>query len=246
MPNEKLTLVDVGGAGGIQAKWLPYSDRIAPVVFEPNPSEAVKLRETLVNAFPDGIVIQSALAHVRGNHKLNIARWWGCSSLLEPDMTVLSNYRIGGAFEVIGTESIESIRYDELFSEKVVPAPDAIKIDVQGFEYEVLLGFGGLLQNCIGIELETHFYPIYKGQKILADIVSFLAGFGFVLRKVEPVPSFDGNVVEADVWFTKDISHWRDFDPEDKAKFSLLSNVWDIIDYKRIDPHKHHNEIDPP
>ena len=69
------------------------------------------------------------------------------------------------------------------FTTRKSPAPDAIKIDVQGFEFQVLQGFGSLLQHCLGIELEAHFYPIYRGQKLLHDIVSMLSDYGLVLRK---------------------------------------------------------------
>ena len=53
-PEHKLRLVDVGGAGGLQPKWLQYIDRIIPVLFEPNPDEAEKLRETLRQRIDSG------------------------------------------------------------------------------------------------------------------------------------------------------------------------------------------------
>ena len=85
-----------------------------------------------------------------------------------------------------------------------MPAPDAVKIDVQGYEHEVLQGFGGLLQGCLGIELETHVYPVYQDQKLLGDLIALLEPYGFVLRRLSPVPSFDGDVVELDAWFTQE------------------------------------------
>ena len=39
---ERLVVVDVGAAEGLQAMWRPHADRITPVLFEPNPAEAVK------------------------------------------------------------------------------------------------------------------------------------------------------------------------------------------------------------
>jgi FkbM family methyltransferase len=243
--NKSLRLIDVGGAGGLQQKWLKHADKIIPILFEPNPTQAATLRATTSQDFDETVVVESALSNVIGTRNINIARYWGCTSLREPNPDILSKYRISPAFNITHTETISCTRYDKLFYNGEVPAPDMIKIDVQGFEYEVLQGFGGLLQNCLAIELETHLYPIYKDQKLLHDMVSFLADFGFVLRRLNPVPSFDGNVVELDAWFTKDIEAWRTFDTFQKRKFGLICEVCELIDYRRIDQNASHNHIDP-
>lgn len=246
LPDDRLCLVDVGGAGGVQDKWLPLADRVMPVLFEPNPEEAARLRDTIARQFASSLVVESALANTVGRRSLNITRYWGCTSMRRPDPAVLSNYRIAPLFEVARTVEVDCTRYDLLHAAGLVPAPDAIKVDVQGFEYEVLLGFGGLLQGCLGIEIETHLYPIYQGQKLLGDMVAFLADFGFVLRGLRPVPSFDGDVVEANAWFTPDIGRWRGLGPAEQAKFSLICETWGLLDYRRIDPAAPHWAIGAP
>ncbi len=244
-PEHMLRLVDVGGAGGVQPRWGAYADRIIPVAFEPNPAEAAKLRDTLKHTFASALVIEAALSNVVGTHDLNITRFWGCTSLRKPNWDILSKYRIAPAFEVTSTSSVACTRYDALQWAGEVPPPDAIKIDVQGFEYEVLQGFGGLLQTCLGIELETHVYPIYHDQKLLHHLMGLLSDFGFVLRKLTQVSSFDGDVVELDAWFTKDIHAWRRFDPGQQEKFTLICKAWDLIDYARINPAAPHDDISP-
>lgn len=246
MTENKLRLVDVGGAGGIQPKWLPYANRIFPVLFEPNPTEAAKLRSTLAGTFAQGLVRETGLSNVVGTQDLNITRYWGCTSLRKPNPDILSKYRIGPLFDVTGTAAVACTRYDVLYHAGEVPAPDAIKIDVQGFEYEVLQGFGGLLQSCLAIELEAHVYPIYLDQKLLHHLIAFLADFGFVLRAVAPVPSFDGDIVEIDAWFTKDIHAWRRFDFDQREKFGLICKVWNLVDYARVDPAGPHTQLYPP
>jgi FkbM family methyltransferase len=244
-PVDKLRLIDVGAAGGVQPTWLTYADRIMPILFEPNPAEAAKLRDTIRASFDNALVLETGLSNVVGPQQLNITRYWGCTSLLQPNADVLSKYRISSLFDVTSTEMVECTRYDVLYNEGRAPAPDAIKIDVQGFEYEILQGFGALLQTCLGIQLETHVYPIYKNQKLLHHLISFLADFGFVLRALTPVPSFDGDVVELDVWLTKDIQAWRRLDPSKKEHFRMICAAWNLVDYSRIDPAAHHNQIDP-
>jgi FkbM family methyltransferase len=240
---DRLRLVDVGGMGGLQAKWLPHADRIFPILFEPSPAEASKLREQVRE---NGLVLETALSNEIGTRKLNVTYASGCTSLRSPNVEFLSNYRLAFGFDVLSKVDVSCTRYDALFNAGLVPAPDAIKIDVQGFEYEVLQGFGGLLQSCLGIELEAHLYPIYQGQKLLHDLVAFLSDFGFVLRGMTPVAHFDGDVVEVDAWFTKNISVWRGLGEDEKRKFSLRCQAWDLIDYSRVDPKAFFTEFAPP
>lgn len=244
-PDNLLRFIDVGGAGGIQPKWYAHADQIFPVLFEPNPAEAGKLQNALRDRFPHALVLEKALSHVSGARNLNITRHWGCASFLKPNETVLNKYRIAPLFDVMGSTSVDCVRYDTLHNQGLAPPPDAIKIDVQGFEYEVLQGFGGLLQDCLGIELETHVYPLYNNQKLLHHLIEFLSDFGFVLRRANPILSFDGDIVEFDVWFTKDIEVWRKLSQTQRQKFSLICRAWDLIDYSRIDPAAKHNEILP-
>lgn len=92
---------------------------------------------------------------------------------------VLQQYSVAPIFSVVGTQETDCVRYDDLFRMQAAPLPDVVKIDVQGFEYEVLLGFGHLLQNCMAIELEAHVVPIYKGQKLLGDLIDILTHWIF-------------------------------------------------------------------
>ena len=245
LADDKLRLVDVGGAGGIQEKWAKVSDLIIPTVFEPNPSQAEETRNLLQQTFPDGVVLTNALFNNIGAKSLNLAYYWGCTSLRKPNSNLLSRYRIGKLFDVVGSASVDCTRYDVLHKEGVALIPDVIKIDVQGCEYEVLQGFGDLLHDCLAIELETHLYPIYVGQKLFGDIVSYLADFGFVLRRINPSPSFDTDIVEVDAFFTKHIDFWKGLSSVKKAKFKLFCEVCDVVDYSRINPEGGAHDVDP-
>ena len=89
----------------------------------------------------------------------------------------------------------------------------------------MLHGFGHLLSECLAIELEAHIYPIYMGQKLLSDLVSLLLPFQFVLRKIQPVPNFDGDIVEVDAIFTKDSVHMRQAPNLVQEKMHLIARV---------------------
>ena len=225
--DERLRLVDVGGAGGLQTKWALQADRVTPIVFEPNPAEASELRP-VIGRIPGGQVVACGLSHVEGRQTLYITDHPGCTSLLRPNDEVLQRYSIAPSFRIKQVEEVECVRYDQLYDRGEAPAPDVIKIDVQGSEYEVLLGFGSLLQTCLGIELESHFYPIYRNQKLLHDVVRLLDSFGLVLRKLEPVPHFDGDLVEVDAFFTRSRESMQTLGEVARRKFDLMRQVWEL------------------
>lgn len=229
-PDARLTLVDVGGQQGLQLPWMLRADCISPIVFEPLPEEARKLRVT-IGRIPGGQVVERALAETSGTRTLHVTAASSCSSLREPNDEFLRTYSIAPLFHVVHRVDVDCVRYDELFAQGAVPRADVIKIDVQGFEYEVLQGFGDLLHSCLGIELEAHVYPIYKGQKLLGDLVSLLAGYGLVLRQVRPTGNFDGDCVEVDAFFTRRRDAVAALPDPQKAKFETLCEAWQLPRY---------------
>jgi FkbM family methyltransferase len=216
-----LTLVDIGAAGGLQQKWRRHRHQTRPVMFEPNPTEAARLRSA-----PDTIVVESGLAAEAGVHRLNIAHWWGCSSMLDADPETLAGYKIAPLYAAEQQVTIECKRYDELYREGKVPLPDAIKVDVEGYEYQVLSGFGDLLHGVLGIEAEAWFYPVFKGQKLLHDLVAMLESYDLRLRRLEKVPGFEGDMVCVNAFFTRGKARQPDLTPEQQPKFALLERVW--------------------
>ena len=231
VPNEeRVVLVDVGGQEGLQPNWMLRAREITPVIFEPIPAEAAKLR-AVTGRIPGAKILEYGLSNRIGQETLNLTVASGCSSILMPNDRFARQYEIGRIFDVVGQETIACQRYDALFVRGEAPAPDVIKIDVQGFEYQVLLGFGNLLDGCLAIELETHFYPLYREQRLIGDLVTFLADFGFVLRNLAPVPNFDGDLVEADLQFTKRRSEVVTYDTARRRKFDLICRTLGLSNY---------------
>lgn len=216
-----LTLVDIGAAGGIQPKWRKHGHQIRSVLFEPNPAEAAQLR-----AAPGTVVLEHGLAAEAGTYTLNVAHWMGCTSMLEADPDVLTGYKIAPLYAPEKRVTIDCLRYDQLHREGQVPAPDAIKVDVEGYEYQVLTGFGNLLDGVIGIEAEAWLYPVFKHQKLLHDLVGLLASFDLHLRRIEKVPGFEGDMVCVNAYFTRGKAGRPRLTPAQQPKFALIERVW--------------------
>ena len=53
--------------------------------------------------------------------------------------------------------------------------PDLVKIDVQGFEFQVLEGFGDLLKSINHLFLEISLKPLYAGEAHFLEILNYLA-----------------------------------------------------------------------
>jgi len=68
-----------------------------------------------------------------------------------------------------------------------------LKIDAQGAEYEILRGAEKFLRgNCIGVHCELFILPLYKGIKLMPEVMGYLDSFDFELVKKFPAHgSFD-------------------------------------------------------
>jgi FkbM family methyltransferase len=83
----------------------------------------------------------------------------------------------------IGDDVVEIRSGDSLVSEGVVSVPHAIKIDVEGFEGEVLRGMRNLLSQgqlrAIGIEVHFRILRDRGGERVPQEIERLLKGCGF-------------------------------------------------------------------
>jgi len=117
----------------------------------------------------------------------HVTRYPGCSSLLKPNPDLIDKFMTigcadpGGNFHVQRTEAVETVRLDDLGPDISV---DYLKIDVQGYELEIMRHGTTKLSHAVVIETEVEFVPIYWEQPLLGDIQCFLRDHGFVLHKL--------------------------------------------------------------
>ena len=112
-------------------------------------------------------------------------------------------------------------RYESLVLEKGVPVPQFVKVDTQGYELEVLKGFGDRLDEVIAAELEVSFHPLYEEQPDFDTVRSFMEERGFQLRALFPFSALDGSVLlEMDAYFSR-----RPEDLDERGQ--QLLRIWD-------------------
>jgi len=115
------------------------------------------------------------LGNERGTKTIHVSSYSDSSSLLEATALEYEVFRIRQVSEAsVRVETASHVIYEE-----DIPVPDLIKIDVQGYELEVLKGFGDLLGSVKFIICEVSFKEYYKDQPLFLDITNYLNGNGF-------------------------------------------------------------------
>jgi FkbM family methyltransferase len=198
----KAVLLDVGAMGGPEIpafRYLCQRDLITYVGLEPQEQEC----ENLKRHFPSGIFLPIAVGDADGDYPLHLTVSPACISVLKPNQSILNDYPISTCFQITGTTSVKLTTIEKLAEEKLIPMPDFIKCDAQGFDYQVIQGCGTILETAIGIEVECQFKQVYEGQKTFFDVKTLLETYGFILRDLKHQGAFEYEVVEVNAFFSK-------------------------------------------
>lgn len=122
---------------------------------------------------------QSAIGDKDGEIDINVSGNSVSSSVL-PMLSSHSDAAIDSAY--VGSERVSLSKLDSVSSVYLTPESNLfIKIDTQGFEWEVLEGAHETLKKARGVHCELSLVPLYEGQKLWRDIVDRLDTEGFML-----------------------------------------------------------------
>ena len=75
-----------------------------------------------------------------------------------------------------------------------------LKMDVQGFERDVLSGAPKTLERLIGVQIELSFVPLYDGGMLYDEALTFLRDLGFVPAGIQAgFRDGEGALLQADI-----------------------------------------------
>jgi FkbM family methyltransferase len=174
------TVLDVGGHHGQFTLFaLERFPQAKIITFEPQTDGVEKIKA--VTAGESRLTIENfALGASPGTAQLNISRRSDSSSLLPIGRGQTD------AFPGTEAERTETIAVDTL--DNLVPddiaRPSLLKIDVQGFELDVLRGATRALNEIDCVFVECSFVELYEGQPLIGEIIAFLAEREFELAGV--------------------------------------------------------------
>lgn len=176
-------IFDVGANTGQYAERLKkwgYKGRI--VSFEPLP-DAFKQLEKKAALHKNWEVCQTALGDKIGEATIHISKNSYSSSILEMLPEHLKSEPESVYIDKLGVpvKTIDSI-INDYYSQK---SNLFLKIDTQGFEYNVFNGCLNSLGLIKGFQMELSLVPLYQGEKLMHEMIELLKQYGYTLRLIE-------------------------------------------------------------
>lgn len=107
-----------------------------------------------------------------------------------------------------GTESertvpVRVVTADYLLRDVEVPQRSLLKLDVQGYELEVLRGAATHLRHFQWVYSEVSFVRLYDGQALAAEVIDYLSLHGFGLADLSRPDRYAGRSVQVDMLFER-------------------------------------------
>jgi FkbM family methyltransferase len=177
------TVIDVGanvGQFGVDLRRSKYGGAILSV--EPL-EDAYQQLVRQAQGDPTWTTARAAVSDAPGTLTMNVSANSVSSSVLP-----MRGEHTSAAPEAryVRTEQVPATTVDELVAKHGIdPASTLLKIDVQGYEKAVLDGAKETLSQFAGVRTEMSLTPLYDGQTLLPEMITYLDGLGFDLWQVE-------------------------------------------------------------
>lgn len=171
------SLCDIGANAG---NWSYVMHQMSPhlkhvVFFEPQKKMQDKLN-SLELAGVEKVIYPYGLGEEERH--LTIKGGTASASFLDVGPTQL-HYFPGSVVNV--SEEVEIKVLDQIYSQDKLPFPDVIKLDVQGYELNVLKGAINVLSKTKYLVVELSFREFYTGQPSLWELLKFLEENRYVM-----------------------------------------------------------------
>jgi len=204
LPNLK-TIIDIGANRGqfaLAARWGFPQARIFS--FEPLAEPAERFRKVFAGNHRVRLY-EVAIAPERGERTIHVSREDDSSSLLP--ISPLQVRLFPNTTEVRKQSVRVGPLRDFLRPEEVEP-PALLKLDVQGYELEALMGCEGLLDLFAYVYAECSFVELYTGQALADEVIDWLRDRGYRLIGIYNIAyAPNGQPVQGDFLFLRTGDH---------------------------------------
>ena len=182
-----LAALDLGSRGGLDPWLLPAAWVTDAVGFEPDPVAFEHLSRQPSRPWPSVRWIPHAVGWEDGTATLHVPVSPEGASLLAHDPRMIDEFGHAALFTVARTVPVRTVTLDTLRRGGEIPACDYLKLDIEGAELRVLEAAPRALSEAVAVRLEAAFVEQRLGQPLVADVMSFLRGRGFVLADIADV-----------------------------------------------------------
>ncbi len=198
------TVIDIGANKGqfTLVAMEVFSD-VKVIAFEPLRGPSATFRRIFKDE-KNVALYQCAIGPESAHATMNISASDDSSSLLE--ITDKQTAMFPNT-EKVGTEDIRIAPLSEIVSTADLRAPLLLKIDVQGYELEVLKGCVELLKVVEFVLIECSFIELYGGQPLADDVIRQLQAYDINLAGIYNLTySREGLCVQGDFFFCRGAS----------------------------------------
>lgn len=224
-----ITLADVGCSGGIDSKWRQLENPLRVYGFDPLEGEINRLTrhakygERYEAAFIVGPNLPKDAEGTIASFPLSSA------AQVQEQMAQSGNSyrqeRFNSGLPL--REATREFTLDDYFTTLEKETPNFIKVDTDGFDFQVLQGATRILTSpeCIGVQIESQFHgnPFDDNSNNFSNIDRFLRQHGFSLYRIEPW-SYSRRALPAP--FVYDIPAQTESGPVDWAEALYFKDAW--------------------
>lgn len=143
-----------------------------------------------------------------------------CNSFLKPSQENFE--RIGYSIGMGEVKRVPVKTLDSFFVEHSLSSIHLLKIDVQGFELEVLAGASRALESTAYVFVESSIVPMYEGGGTFGAVVDFMLKKNFHLMNLRTWHRGNGVLVESDLLFRKNGLEGAMFTDRDRVYLELM------------------------
>jgi FkbM family methyltransferase len=196
------TIVDIGAnRGQFALAARQYCPDAMVIAFEPLIKPAAVFNKVF-SGDPRVTLHNVAISEEEGRREMHVSKRDDSSSLLPIAQAQEDLYP--------GTEEVSILDVNVGPLRKYIASPELngrtlLKIDVQGYEYQVLVGCHDLINKFSYVYCEASFIELYSNQKLAKDVIEWMETNGFLLNGAYnfSYSKKSGQAIQADLLFKR-------------------------------------------